>query len=279
MPKRVTKQPSDLDFAREHCIPAEGDTTSEQYPELSNLPGAPIYSLLPVVDRPGNPEFAFYKFDPATVDATTELFLANWNTLWEAAQSRRDVFSEHHRYADRISNRLSWIKTIPEGVNLYLFPDHGGIRYEVYASLYHLLPRRTLQRFGLPVLRRGLWPFFVHDPWTHLLLPEDFEEKLARAFATHLSPLIDSGSRRHAYSPTEPLAVLTHNLSFWLPFAYRVAESIMRTVDRVPFENEQHERRCKQLRESAPSGMRIETPRYGGPLCEESRKHGRQLRR
>jgi hypothetical protein len=91
-------------------------------------------------------------------------------------------------------------------------------------ALYRLLPRRTLERFGLPVLRRALWPTALMGRRDLALLPADVTTRLAHAFAHHVWPLLVPGARPDALADDEPLRLLAHNLDFWFPYADRLIE-------------------------------------------------------
>ncbi|PRX43010.1 hypothetical protein B0I32_1626 [Nonomuraea fuscirosea] len=63
------------------------------------------------------------------------------------------------------------------------FVPHTRTRYFEYAPLFHLLPKRVLEMFGLPLLRGGQWPFMAGWAGTDDFLPRDFEAQLVRAWA------------------------------------------------------------------------------------------------
>jgi len=90
-------------------------------------------------------------------------------------------------------------------------------RYFEYAPLVHLLPKRVVDRFGLPVLRAGQWPFLADYRDIDDLLPADFSARLARAWAATVWPHLVSGSSMNAFSADDPIRLLAHNLDFWVP--------------------------------------------------------------
>jgi hypothetical protein len=63
-------------------------------------------------------------------------------------------------------------------VNVTLVPRTRA-RYFEYAPLLHLLPKRVLNLFGLPLLRGGQWPFMADWAGIDNFLPPDFEARLA----------------------------------------------------------------------------------------------------
>jgi hypothetical protein len=131
-----------------------------------------------------------------------------------------------------------------------------------------MLPKKLLDRHGLPALKRPLWP--ASGWWTEELLPRDFQARLSRAFAEHIWKHIDSGSGLASFSTTEPLAVLSHNLDFWLPYAMMVTENAMSTFDRVEPESEKQLEKLKEARQQEFEEVAIERPRMGGVLwCGE----------
>ena len=102
------------------------------------------------------------------------------------------------------------------------------------------------------------------------LLPTDFQKRLSRAFAEHIWKHINTGSGLASFSKTEPLAVLSHNLDFWLPYAIMVTESAMSSFERVEPESEEQREKLKMARQQDFEEVAIERPRMGGTLwCGE----------
>jgi hypothetical protein len=258
--------PDDIRFAEEHELATGDELEQDSYPSLTNISAIHFYNFVPVPEERRRPEFLFIPFDPKDgrkKNEYVEVFLADWNNLWEAGQLRQRFDFRHW------PRRLKWLRRF-EDENIYLLPDPRQPRYQAYAPLFHLLPRRTLQRFGLPLLKRGIWPPSMHPHWRHVLLPEDFEGKLARAFAHHVWPLLVSGSSQGAFTQKHPLVLLSHNLDFWLPFAYQVAEERLKAFGRIPCDTAKEEERLATLRTRVPAGVQAERPVYGGHLwCGE----------
>jgi hypothetical protein len=189
--------------------------------------------------------------------------LASWNFLWEAAQYRREAF-DVTQYETAVPELASLLKDLPEA-NFYLLED-SETKYNAYAPLFHLLPKRLLDRHSLPALKRPIWPNNSARLWHDRILPSDFPERLGRAFAEHIWPHIDSGSGIKAFSPSDPLILLSHSLDFWLPSALQVIESRMRGFGRVEPETPKQREILAQSQAEDDEEMFIERPRMGGPL-------------
>ena len=131
--------------------------------------------------------------------------VASWNWLWEAAQYRGEVFADK-RYREELPELMDWIETLPEA-NIYLLID-TPTKYEAYSPLYHLLPKRVLDRHGLPCLRRPLWPVNGTCSRNEENLPTDFVRRLSHAFARHVWPYLNSGSPIGAFRQSDSLVLL-----------------------------------------------------------------------
>src|SRR5450756_968598 len=180
-----------------------------------------------------------------------------WNILWEAAQFRRRFFDE-----EELPEPIARIADLGD-INTILVPRTQS-RYFEYEPLFHLLPKATLDRFGLPLLRRGQWPFMADLGNVDRYLPADFGERLAKAWAWTVWPHLNSGSRLAAFSKDDPIRLLAHNLDFWVPPVTTVVQEALRTfpeVDKgkavgpVPLED-------GGFLEGAVTG----NPRMGGPI-------------
>lgn len=142
--------------------------------------------------------------------------------------------------------------------------------YEAYKPLYHLIPLRILRKYELTALKKGIWP-----PWTfsqHLdnLIPNDFDNRVSKAFAHFIWPLLDSGSRMKAFSKDYPIVLLAHNLNFWLPYAVEVVENRLKEFDLAPFENNEQKKELHSLRNNISKEIIVDRPRCGGSIwCGE----------
>jgi hypothetical protein len=104
----------------------------------------------------------------------------------------------------------------------------------------------------------------------HSHIQKGFDELLSKAFASHVWPLIDSGSRINAFSRDKSLVVLTHNLNYWLPCVYKLAEDRLRRFSRVEFDSLEQIEQLERLRTSLPVDIEADRPLRGGPIwCGE----------
>ena len=163
------------------------------------------------VIRPVEPELPDYvAIDLGRPDAEMRSHVARWNMLWEAGQFRRRFFDE-----DEMPAPIAKIADLGD-INAILVPRTES-RYFEYEALFHLLPKATLDRFGLPLLRRGLWPFMNDYSNVDQFLSPDFGGRLAKAWAWTVWPHLNSGSRLSAFSKDDPIRLLAHSLDFWVP--------------------------------------------------------------
>ena len=237
------------------------DLTPDAFPALSNLCAAFFFRFLPIPAKPAPaPEYVYV---PVRLrDFATKVAIAEWNISWEAGILRHQMFKK------KLPPRLRWISRFSEQ-DLRLVPLGGGSRYPGYAPLYHLLPRRTLKRFGLPALKKGIWPVLINfDRRERMLMPADFETRLSRAFAYHIWPLLCPGSPPSAFSPREPIQVLAHSLDFWLPYADRVAQDRMRKFGRVKVESKEQAALLRKVRADAPPEFVPSRPLFGGTVWQ-----------
>ncbi|MFQ6273868.1 sigma-70 family RNA polymerase sigma factor [Kutzneria viridogrisea] len=192
------------------------------YPRLWNVSAGMMFTKIIRAEVPEAPEYVAVPMNDH--DAHLSASVAEWNMLWEAAQFRRriprDLPDQLYRVADR------------GDINVVFVPRTTS-RYHEYAPLFHLLPRATLERFGLPLLRAGQWPFLSHPARIDDFLPSDFEARLAKAWAAtvwrHLMPV----SPISGFSANDPIRVLAHNLDFWLPPVTEVVQEVLRELPEV----------------------------------------------
>lgn len=269
------------DDLRRTLLAEESELTPDTFPRLDNLSAAFIYQFAP---RPATSEPAECVYVPrlsrksfATRDDATryELAIAEWNCLWEAAQLRHQLFGES------LPSHLNWL-TRHRGKNINLIPlEKRGPKYEAYAPLYHLLPAKTLQRYGLPLIRKGLWPHWRHDHWIGTFLPADFNERLARAFAHHIWPHLGSRSDLASFTGDDSIRLLAHNLDFWLPYVHQVAQELREEFGYpVPIESEAQGEALQQLAADLPPGVTAARPLTGGDVwcgVEEASEATRHL--
>jgi hypothetical protein len=210
-------------FERDNLL--ENPTVSaDQYPRLWNVSAGMIYQRVLRALEPSSPEYVTVSLPRwGRTDVELGLAIANWNMMWEAAQYRRRVFSDEQL-------PLELREVADRGDVNVVFVPRTASRYYEHAPLFHLLPRSTVERHGLPLLRGGQWPYLAEGGWIGRHLPEDFETRLERAWAhavwRHLMP----GSPLRAFSGSDPIRLLAHNLDFWLPPVTAVIQDILRDL-------------------------------------------------
>lgn len=179
----------------------------DQYPRLSNLS---VGFLARAVVRPAGPRLPTeYVYVPAS--GGREFYpLALWNLNWESAQVRGRM----RHLVMGLPKALRPIVKQRDDINVTWVPLEEGHRYQAYAPLFHLLPRTTIERYGLPIIPSGVWPTTFLPPRHGI--PAAFDEILSRAFAAHIWPHLCSGSRIDAFSRSDPVRLLAHSLDFWL---------------------------------------------------------------
>ncbi len=164
----------------EHAAP-------DMYPRLFNLSAGMIYRAIIRAETPAPPEFVTVPVCTGGRDRDLQASLAvsRWNMLWEAAQFRRRLFSEEDLSAEM--NAVA-----DRGDFNIVFVPRTNTRYYEYAPLFHLLPRAAIDRYSLPLLRGGQWPFISALNSVDAYLPADFETRLSHAWAStiwrHLIP-------------------------------------------------------------------------------------------
>jgi hypothetical protein len=198
-----------LEWRRDDVLLPADEATPERFPRLHNLSAGFKFGGIIRPEEPAPTEYVALRVghhgDLATVGA-----IARWNMLWEAAQFRRRFFDE-----EELPAPMAELADLGD-VNLTFVP-RTQVRYFEYAPLLHLLPKRTVDMFGLPTLRGGQWPFIADNAGVDDFLPADFHERLTRAWAWQVWPHLVSGSPMNAFSADDPLRLLAHNLDFWVP--------------------------------------------------------------
>jgi hypothetical protein len=153
------------------------DITPARFPDLGTISAAFMYQWLPSrVGYTRPPEYVCIRTprpSPRVLGA-----ISFWNMAWEAGPERNELL------ASRLPPKLRSVRRHPD-VDFRFVLTHGRLQYPLYSPLYHLLPADTLRRFGLPLLRRAVWPALDRGG-AELVLPSDFEERLGQAVAYHL---------------------------------------------------------------------------------------------
>jgi hypothetical protein len=216
-------------WERDDVFASDERTTPEEFPRLWNMSAG--FTKRAVI-RPMSPEPPEY----LTINLSRSLrrddeamkrdvAIAQWNQLWEAAQFRRRFFDDEKDLTPDL------VKIADRGdLNIILVPRTES-RYYEYAPLYHLLTRRTCERFGLPLLNGGQWPFVIETADIARYLAPDFAQRLSQAWAATVWRHLNSGSGLAAFSSDDPIRLLAHNLDYWIP---PVTEAIQVTLRDFP---------------------------------------------
>lgn len=243
----------------------------EFFPELRNFGAGFIFQFVPRPLQMLPPEFVYVPINKRQLEASDlqiEIAIVYWNALWEAGHLRSELVPKV--MARKFPSELKWLTEI-EKANLYLVPDGRRSKYHAFSPLYHLMPLKTLKRFGLPPLMRGVWPPWIYQGSLDYHIGRGFDERVSRALASHVWPLLVSGSRIHAFSKNDPIVLLAHNLNFWLPCAYKLAEQRLCEFPRVKFESKEQRAELDKLRRTLPSDIAADRPLFGGSIwCGEA---------
>jgi hypothetical protein len=199
--------------------------SAEAYPRMFNLSAGFLFG--DVMVRAVDPMPAEYVTIPMRRPSTElQVTVAEWNVLWEMAQFRRRAFDY-----DTLPSLIAKVADL--GDNNVVFVPRTRSRYFEYAPLYHLLPRTTVERFGLPLVRAGQWPYMIgRGPRTDYM-PSDFAQRLSQAWAAHIWRHLIPGSPQSGFTKDDPIRLLAHNLDFWLPPVTEVVHDILRSFPGV----------------------------------------------
>jgi hypothetical protein len=217
-----------LQERRSDVLLPEDEADPDEFPRLHNISAAHFYKA---IVRPAVPEPPIYVtltelVHPCLAGPGAAVAVAEWNMLWEAAQYRRRFFD-----LGELPAQMARIADLGD-VNVVFVPRTRS-RYHEYAPLLHLLPRRVLLRFGLPLLRGGQWPFMADFAEIDAFLPADLADRLGRAWAWAVWPHLVSGSRLSAFSSDDPVRLLAHNLDFWIPAVTAMMQARLREHDEI----------------------------------------------
>lgn len=205
-------------WQRENILLPAGEATPDTFPSLYNISAGMMFDGVVRPVEPELPDYVAIDMSDARPDLAVQVGM--WNILWEAGQFRRRFFDE-----DEMPSSIAKIAELGD-INTILVPRTDSHYFE-YESLFHLLPKGTLARFGLPLLRRGQWPFLADFSNVDRFLPADFGERLAKAWAWTVWPHLNSGSRLTAFSKDDPIRLLAHNLDFWVPPVTAVIQEML----------------------------------------------------
>ncbi|MFZ2174761.1 MAG: sigma-70 family RNA polymerase sigma factor [Rhodococcus sp. (in: high G+C Gram-positive bacteria)] len=214
-----------LEWRRDNVFLPEAKATPDEFPSLYNLSAGLMFGGVVRPLEPASPEYVALSM-PHTPDLELAGAVGQWNMLWESAQFRRRFFD-----VDDLPDQLAKVAELGD-VNVTFVPRTRS-RYFEYAPLLHLLPKRVLDIFGLPTLRRGQWPFMADNAGVDDFLPADFAARLTRAWAWTVWPHLESGSKMKAFSADDPIRMLTHNLDFWVPAVTATIQDRLRDFPEV----------------------------------------------
>jgi hypothetical protein len=245
-------------FERDDAL-EDPQVSADEYPRLWNVSAGFLYHGVIRALEPCPPEYVTVSLPGGWHQSSVELAVAvaRWNMVWEAAQFRRRFFSEEQLPAQLL-------EVADRGDVNVVFVPRTASRYHEYSPLFHLLPRSTIERHGLPLLRGGQWPYLAEGSWIDRYIPADFEIRLERAWAHAVWRHLVPGSPLGAFSGSDPIRLLAHNLDFWLPPVTAVIQDILRDLPVVD----------KGVTEDPPplidgtvlEGAVMANPRMGGDL-------------
>ncbi|WP_049803326.1 hypothetical protein [Pseudonocardia dioxanivorans] len=213
-----------LEWRRDGVFLPDGKATPEEFPSLKNMSAGFLFNGVLRPLEPAPPEYVALPM--ARSDMELVGAVGQWNMLWESAQFRRRFFD-----MDDLPKPMAKIADLGD-VNVTFVPRTRA-RYFEYAPLFHLLPKRVLDMFGLPLLRGGQWPFMADWAGIDDFLPTDFEARLASAWAWTVWPHLMSGSKMKAFSADDPIRLLAHNLDFWVPAVTATIQDRLRDFPEV----------------------------------------------
>ncbi len=245
-----------LAWRRDDVFLPDTEATPEEFPCLRNISAGFLFSGVVRPLQPAPPEYVALAM-PHTLDMKLVGAVGQWNMLWESAQFRRRFFD-----LDDLPEPMAKIADLGD-VNVTFVPRTGS-RYFEYAPLLHLLPKRVLDMFGLPTLRRGQWPFLADYAVIDDFMPPDFDARLARAWASTVWPHLMSGSKMKAFSADDPIRLLAHNLDFWVPAVTATIQDRLRDFPEV--DKGKTPGPVSLVDGSVLAGAVAGNPRMGGPV-------------
>lgn len=242
-------------WQRESIFLPNSEVTPDTHPALYNISAGMMFNgVIRPVD-PDLPDYVAIEMNSPYPEMAGQVGM--WNMLWEAGRFRRRFFDE-----DELPDQIARIASLGD-INTILVPRTES-RYFEYEPLFHLLSQSTLERFGLPLLRRGQWPFLADHSNADRFLAADFAERLSKAWAWTVWPHLNSGSGLRAFSKDEPIRLLAHNLDFWVPPVTTVIQDVLRTFPEV--ENDKSAGPVKLEDGSVLKGAVTGNPRMGGAI-------------
>lgn len=214
-----------LAWRRDNVFLPDEEAVPDMFPSLRNMSAGFMFGGVVRPLEPTPPEYVTLSM-PESSSLEMVGAVGRWNMLWEAAQFRRRFFD-----VDQMPKPMAEIAELGD-VNVVFVPRTRS-RYFEYAPLLHLLPKRVLAAFGLPMLRGGQWPFLADHTRIDDFLPANFEDRLTRAWAWTVWPHLVSGSKMNAFSDRDPIRLLAHNLDFWVPAVTATIQERLRDFPEV----------------------------------------------
>lgn len=238
------------------------DYDPDQYPRLGNISAGFLQDVMLHPEHALPVEYIYVPIPEGRRGLTTVGRLVIWNGAWEAAQLRNRI----KYFVRELPTTVRPIVRLREDINVTFVPRWDHTRYNAYAPLFHLLPRRTVERFGLPVLGTGNWPA-LFEP--RQMLPADFDARLERAFASHIWPHMSPGSRLDGFSRDDPIRLLAHNLDYWLGPVTEMIQDQLRSYGRPETIEPEITAKIAKARadlEHDEPGILVDRPLRGGDL-------------
>lgn len=246
-----------LQSQKQEWFPQSSTFDRNEYPVCGSLSGSFFYRLIPNPTERHPPEFVFIKPDDNGIHSLAmKGHIAQWNMAWEAGHLRGEILRAE------MPESFSWLDNYKDA-NIYLLPYSAKHGYYAHQHLLNLLPARTREKFGLPLTKRGIWPTESAHWFLDRILPKDFDQRLSKAMAYHIWPLINNSSRINRYTKSEPISLLAHNLNYWSPFLNTIIEEKLLLASPTPHKNEKDRRDAVKQNKIMPQGIYMDSPRMG----------------
>jgi len=109
-----------------------------------------------------------------------------------------------------------------------------------------------------------MWPYIIGETDIDRYLPADFEQRLSNAWSWTVWPRLISGSGQAAFSPDDPIRLLSHNLDYWVPAVTDVIQTALRGFPEV--DNGIKSGPVQLIDGSVLEGAEQANPRMGGTI-------------
>jgi len=250
-----------IKHVHEHDFVKPSEINRDDYPCLQNLSSAFTFKFLPIPQIIEKPEFIYLKQEDDSNESFHELtgIVAYWNQAWESGHLRYDMFEKE------ILESFKWLSKYSDR-NIYLIPYKKNNNYYAFQHILNLIPSKTRIQNGLPLFKKGIWPSELNRWYLDDILPRRFDDKLSKAFAFHIWPLLNSSSKINSFNNSDPIKVLAHNLNFWAPYLNILIEDELRKFQRIEPENEEEMKELLEYNKDFPEDIKLMKPRKGGFL-------------